>query len=388
MIMFCLLLVAFAGAFVFVVHKKEMQTWLPSYIKQRVFSPKKSYKGPKHVMFCFVDHYEPQWMNKDSIELERERVDRWMCDYPAMASQFTDADGKHPQHSFFFPEEEYRKEHLDKLSDLCFQGYGEIEIHLHHEDDTSDNLRKTLTNFADLLYTEHNALSLDPETQKPAYAFIHGNWALDNSHAHGHWCGVNDELIVLNETGCYADFTFPSPDTTQPAMINTIYYAKDDPNKPKSYNTGKPVKKGGSVWGDLMIIQGIIRLNWKNRKLGFMPKIEQSDVRNTMPPTKDRVDMWVNEAIHVENRPDWIFVKVHTHGTQEASMETLLGEPVKEMHRYLNEKYNDGENYFLHYVSAREMYNIVKAAEACKKGNPNEFRDFILPKPSFKRGER
>jgi len=55
------------------------------------------------------------------------------------------------------------------------------------------------------------------------------------------------------------------------------------------------------------------------------------------------------------------------------------------MHQHLNEKYNDGDNYFLHYVSSREMYNIIKAAEACKKGNPNEYRDFILTKPSFKR---
>lgn len=54
-------------------------------------------------MFCFVDHYEPQWLNKDNIELERKRVDRWMVDYPKMAQKFTDADGCHPKHSFFLP---------------------------------------------------------------------------------------------------------------------------------------------------------------------------------------------------------------------------------------------------------------------------------------------
>ena len=45
-------------------------------------------------------------------------------------------------------------------------------------------------------------------------------------------------------------------------------------------------------------------------------------------------------------------------------MPALLGEPIEAMHRHLNEKYNDGEQYKLHYVSAREMYNIAKAAEA------------------------
>jgi hypothetical protein len=54
------------------------------------------------------------------------------------------------------------------------------------------------------------------------------------------------------------------------------------------------------------------------------------------------------------------------------------------MHSYLETKYNDGENYILHYVSAREMYNIAKAAETGNDGNPNEYRDFILAKPTFK----
>ncbi|MDP5031316.1 MAG: hypothetical protein NWQ57_12560, partial [Paraglaciecola sp.] len=76
--------------------------------------------------------------------------------------------------------------------------------------------------------------------------------------------------------------------------------------------------------------------------------------------------------------------KVHTHGAQEGDMDTLLGEPRDFLHSYLETKYNDGEKYVLHYVSAREMYNIAKAAEAGISGNPNKYRDFILAKPSFK----
>lgn len=374
----------FILAFLIIVKKKKMQSWLWNYVKSKLKS-KPVTSGTKHVMFCFVDHYEPQWLNKDNIELERKRVDRWMVDYPSMASKFKDADGCHPKHSFFYPEEEYRKEHLDKISDLCAKGFGEIEIHLHHEDDTSDNLRKTLSGFAQCLHEEHNALSVDPETGKPVYAFIHGNWVLDNSHPEGKWCGVTDELIVLRETGCYADFTFPSPDESQPAMLNTIYYAKDDPDKPKSYETGRPIVKGGKAWGDLLLIQGILGLNWKVRKKGIFPQIENSDIRKTFPPTQNRVDLWVEQGIHVEGKPEWVFVKVHTHGAQDGDMDTLLGSPIETMHRHLDEKYNDGEKYCLHYVSAREMYNIIKAAEAGEEGNPNSYRDYILDAPSFKR---
>jgi hypothetical protein len=57
----------------------------------------------------------------------------------------------------------------------------------------------------------------------PAYAFVHGNLALGNS-AGGKFCGVDEELQILAETGCYADMTLPSaPDESQIPMINQIY---------------------------------------------------------------------------------------------------------------------------------------------------------------------
>ena len=82
----------------------------------------------------------------------------------------------------------------------------------------------------ELFAHRHGLLACDRRTGRPAYGFIHGNWALDNSRPDGRWCGVNNELDVLRETGCYADFTFPSaPSPTQPRKINSIYYAVDDP---------------------------------------------------------------------------------------------------------------------------------------------------------------
>lgn len=65
-------------------------------------------------------------------------------------------------------------------------------------------------------------------------------------------------------------------------------------------------------------------------------------------------------------------------------MDTLLGQPFEKMNEYLLDKYNDGENYIMHFVSAREMYNIVKAAEHEKMGNPNDYRDYIVQKPHYK----
>ncbi|MEW9798988.1 hypothetical protein [Alteromonas sp. CYL-A6] len=386
MIFFMLIVVAIAVltlAFIAVLKKKNMAGWLPNYVRQ-CMKKEEDIAGPVHIIFSFVDHYEPQWGKPNSLEVERQRVDRWMKDYPAMASKHKDADGFHPQHTFFFPEEEYRFEHLNKLARLCRDGFGEIEVHLHHHDDTRENLTRLINGFMKTLHDDHGALGRNPDTGELMYGFIHGNWALDNSDPTGNNCGINDELLVLKETGCYADFTFPSaPHPTQPDKINSIYYAKDDPN-PKSHNTGVDVEVGQPEWGDLMLVNGPLMLNWKKLKKGIFPQIENADIRKGMEPTRDRVDLWVKANVHVKGRPEWKFIKVHTHGTQERDMDVLLGQPADDMFSYLESAYNDGEKYKLHYVNSREMYNIIKAAVDGKSGDPGQYRDYFISRPEYK----
>lgn len=357
---------------------RNMEIWIGSYLRRK---PPRVTGRPVHVMFCFVDHFEPMWHGAD-LAMQRARVDRWCRDYRALASKHRDADGRPPQHGFFYPEEEYAEEHLDKIASLCADGYGEIEIHLHHDNDTETNFRESINRFCNTLHENHGALSRDPRTGKLAFGFIHGNWCLDNSRGDGCWCGINNELSLLRELGCYADFTLPSaPSDTQTRIINSIYYATDDPAQPKSHNDGVVVRVGGSASGDLMIMQGPLGLNWRERRMGLVPRIENADVRRGCPPTPSRVDAWVRTGVHVEGRPEWVFVKVHTHGTQEVDMDTLLGAAADTMHSYLESTYNDGQRHVLHYVTSREVYNIVKAAEAGCEGNPNDYRDYILPPP-------
>lgn len=363
------------------IRRKNLMQWLGSYIKQD-WRPEKPPEGLKHVMFCFVDHYEPQWL-KPSYETEVARVARWRQDYPKLCANHRDGDGRPPVHSFFYPEEEYRVEHLNALVELCQMGLGEIDIHLHHDKDTEAGLREKLSRFTNMLVRDHGALPTDANG-KPVWSFIHGNWALDNSHPTGFGCGVSNEIKILADEGCYADFTLPAaPDPCQTTTINKIYYAIGNPHQCKSHDTGVRVKVGSKPVGDLMIIQGPLGFMWHNRKFGLLPRIENADVRTSSPPTPARIDAWVDMGIHIEGRPEWIFIKVHTHGTQERDINTLLGDPMDKAFSYLESKYNDGKNYKLHYVSARETYNIIKAAEAGLAGDPNEYRDYLIPRPSF-----
>ena len=350
---------------------KNTHIWLPAYLARKL---PRDFVQPTHVFFCFVDHFEPLW-NKASQYQGLERIEQWFEKYPPMAQRFRDADGRPPQHTFFYPAEEYVPEYLDLLAQLCGQGFGEVEIHLHHDNDTAENLRRTIEDFKVKLQG-HGFLS------QGRYGFIHGNWSLDNSRPDGRWCGVNNELQVLRDTGCYADFTLPSaPSECQTRKINSIYYATDDPLWPKSHDTGVDVCVGGNPSGDLLIVQGPLALNWKSRKFGLLPRIENSDIASTSPATPDRVDNWVRQRIGVAGKPDWVFVKVHTHGCQELNFDTALGESATAMHEYLHQEYNDGKRFLLHYVTAREVFNLIKAAEAGKSGEPNQFKDFVLPPP-------
>lgn len=364
------------------IRQRNIHLWLRSYIRQDWREPLPVGKT-KHIMFCFVDHYEPMWQ-RPSYETECHRVQRWFDEYPKLCAPFKDADGRSPIHTFFYPEEEYRPEHLDKLVDICRMGLGEIEIHLHHDNDTEAGLREKLRRFTQLLVDRHDALPVNPQTGQPQWAFIHGNWALDNSNPAGWGCGVNNELIILREEGCYVDYTLPaSPSPCQTSTINQIYYATDDPCKSKSHDKGVRVRVGGQPTGDLMLIQGILGFMWRNRKFGIIPRIENSDIRTAQKPTPDRVDHWVETGVHVQGKPEWIFIKIHTHGTQERDMDTLLGEPMRQCYEYLHQKYNDGKEWKLHYVSAREMYNIAKAAERGLDGDPGQYRDLVIQRPLY-----
>ena len=129
-----------------------------------------------------------------------------------------------------------------------------------------------------------------------------------------------------------------------------------------------------------MIIQGPLCLNWKNRKYGVLPRIENGEVSGRNTATGPRIDYWIRQRIRVDGNNEWIFVKVHCHGTQEWDHDALLGPEADAMYEYLEKTYNDGEKYKLHYVTARECYNIIKAAEAGEKGDPQHYRNYIIKK--------
>jgi hypothetical protein len=320
--------------------------------------------GPIHLFLCIADHFEPGWLGATPT-VRRERVERWLLEYPSFAEGLRDSSGRPPQQTFFYPQEEYEPHLLERLAELCRQGFGDVEVHLHHDGDSSDNLREGLESYKETLFHRHGLLRKD-ENGQIVYGFVHGNWALDNSGPHGRWCGVNDEISILRTTGCYGDFTMPSaPDPAQTRTVNQIYYAIDDPARPKSHDRGIAARVGAAPPPEaLLMVQGPLMLDWESRKWGLLPRLENGDLRGGRPATVSRFQNWLSAGVGVAGRPDWIFVKLHTHGAQEANAEVLLGEPTRRFHKSLGEWARKDSRIRYYYVTAWQLAQLVHQAEA------------------------
>src|SRR5439155_5756038 len=116
----------------------------------------------------------------------------------------------------------------------------------------------------------------------------------------------------LHETGCYADFTFPSaPDECQPNIVNQIYWPAGDLSRTRAYEQGERARVGQVRDDRILMIQGPLALARRPGRLSW--RIENAAITAKDPPTPARVRSWVAQGIGVQGREDWVFVKAHTH---------------------------------------------------------------------------
>ena len=354
------------------LRKKNLHQWLPDYarhIVRRARTPQS--EQPRHLLFALCDHYEPLH-GRAPDDIGRARVDAWVAGYPRLGA-YRDSNGRPPRHGWFFPGEEYRPHFLDGLATLARGGFGEVEFHLHHDGDTAQSLAPRIEQHL-ATFAQHGHLSRAGD--RFAWAFIHGNWSLANGRPDGRWCGVDDELVMLHELGCYVDLTFPSaPDPCQPDKVNQIYWPVGDLTRRRSYQHGERARVGHSYRDRLLMITGPLALARKGRGL----RLENGALTGQDPPTAARVDSWVSQGIHIAGRPEWVFVKVHTHGALESTAASLLGAGGDVMHAALQRYTRNG--WKLHYVTAREMYNVARAAMDGKVGEPSDYFDYLVKPP-------
>jgi hypothetical protein len=346
-----------------IVYRKHY-VWLPGYAVWWWNRPPLAERT--HLLVLFADHWEPSTFY--------ERADRWEEGYPRLADRHRDSEGRPLQHTWFYPVEQPYTYPLQVLQRLVQRGYGEVEVHFHHRDDSRVSAGRKIDVGLQLLQSYGFAKTITGETR---FAFIHGNMHLDGS---GEYCGVTEELALLKEKGCFADFTFPALwEQSQPSHVNELRYVIDDP-KPKSYDSGQVVSVGSAPPPQgLLLFPGPLSVTYAGLSR-LLLGAEDGHLRAGVPMSTARVDRWVNTAVHVNGRPEWVFVKLWGHGAaSDGDVEDLLDGSFDRALDYMEQRYNDRERYTLHYVTAREAYNVAMAAAAGMSGNPACYYDWAIP---------
>ncbi len=352
---------------------------LPGVMLQQAFRHRCT--GRVHLIITLADHFEPAIVSgsgqkRASQDVQEQRVERWCKDYPAVASEWRDSDGRPFQHTYFYPAEQFNGGLIDRLAEHCREGWGEIEIHLHHgldAPDTPENTRRVLGEFRDELQRRRSLCYLDG-TGPPRFAFVHGNFALANS-AGGRMCGVDSELQVLSETGCYADLTLPAAafDEAQIFKINSLYECAGPLHRRAAHASGHDLEVGRSPQLFPLIVQGPLSLTLNGGRV----RVENGALVRTNPPSLRRLQLWRRAAISVKGRPDWVFIKLHCHSMDPTHESAILGDGMRSFLRELVSGAGE-RNEVLHFTSAREMVNIALAACDGREGNPGKFRDYRL----------
>jgi hypothetical protein len=334
---------------------KQANLWLPSYLSDRA-SRLAAGPKPRRLWVAMTDHYEPMG-GRVSVQQGLARVGAWQDRWPRIATEAPrDADGKLPCFTFFYPQEEYVREILNPLADLCRTGTADVEVHLHHDNDTASGFYEKVSTFTQRLRDDHGLLH--EYKGKPVFGFIHGNWALDNSRPDGRWCGVTGELQLLRDLGCYADFTMPSlPSATQSRIVNRIYWTTGDPARPRGFDSGIFATPGGGTQGDLLMITGPTGLRFRDR---LIPRLETGELSHYDQPTPYRVERWLSLAPRLGED---IFLKLYGHSAREDNAAALLGTSTKTsslaaMFGYLHEA-AQRHNLQLHWASAFDMFQAV-----------------------------
>ena len=124
------------------------------------------------------------------------------------------------------------------------------------------------------------------------------------------------------------------------------------------------------------MVTGPMGLRWDRRLFEF------GALETYSLPSRDRLDAWVSSNIHVKGRPEWVLVKVYTHSAAEDTRDVFFSDAMAQVYHRLVDEYGSGR-FRLHFVTAREMYNVVMAAVDDKHGDPQDYLDYILPPPPY-----
>jgi len=366
------------------IRKLSYARWVPAHAWQRL--TRSAACGRVNLIFALVDHFEPSIVPENGrarapLSEQDRRVKQWCSEYPRSVDRWRDHEGRPFVHTYFYPAEQYDRGLVDRLAEHCHGGWGELEVHLHHGmdgPDTAENTRQQLVEFRDALVLNHGSLCFLDGSDQARYAFVHGNFALANS-AGGYACGVDNEMEILAETGCYADFTLPSAafHPAQIGKVNSLYECSLPLHAKAPHRKGRDLRLGRPPETFPIIVQGPLMLDFDKRARNGIGRFENAALTAANPPSLRRLNLWKKAAISVQDRPDWLFIKLHCHSMDPTQREAVMGAPMQQFLTELVGRASERKE-VIHFVTARQMVNIIWAACDGREGSPGEYREYRL----------
>ena len=333
---------------------RHAEIWFGAYARDRLQKLTRP-RRPRRAWVAVTDHYEPLGKS-GSLDRALQKVSAWRDRWPRIADDAPrDAAGRRAQYSFFYPQEEYRGALLEVIAEIVRLGVADMEVHLHHNHEQPDSFVAKVSEFCRRLTDDHGLLR--QQNGRTVFGFIHGNWALDNSHPGGWNCGLKGEIALLRDLGCYADFTMPSaPSATQGRVVNRIYWCTGNADgSPRSFDRGIEATVGGGRRGDLLMITGPLGLRFGER---LLPRLENGELAGYDPPTPARVRRWFDLAPTIGND---LFLKLYSHGADDRNMLPLLDRGLADLYRLLADE-AERRGIAIHWATAWQMYQAIEAA--------------------------
>ena len=188
------------------------------------------------------------------------------------------------------------------------------------------------------------------ERPRQLFGYVAGNSALDNGAGDDSLSGCDTE-ISASRRRLLRRLHLPIARLAGPAAEGQRPLLRHRGRSAESYNDGVDVEVGRKPSGDLMIFQGPVAIDWQ------MGGFEEGALENSSPPHPRRLAGLLAGNVHVAGRPEWIFVKTHTHAMQNRA--SFLSDDMDAMYEAMETWWNRPP-FRLHYVTAREAYNIVE----------------------------
>ena len=221
---------------------------------------------------------------------------------------------------------------LDALAELARGGFGEVEVHLHHDGDTATTLRADI---ADYLGKYAAARPPVARRRRAAALRVHPRQLVPRQRA-------PRRPLVRRRRRDPAALSTPAATPTSRSRRRPTSASRTSSTR----STGRP-----ATWRARRAYEAGERARVGDAHARSPPHDRRAARARAAPALGVRIENGAltaairrrpracatgsTQGIHVDGRPEWVFVKVHTHGAPEKNAASLLGDGGRALHRAL-----------------------------------------------------